>query len=205
MASSAAPTGPALREAKRAMRTSIMELRDALPAGERAAASQAIASQLMALPAYAAAGSILVTLPFRSEWDSALVARAALAAGKRVIVPRVDVEARMLTLHAIDSLEHAVAPGYRGISEPRADAPQVAPHEISLALVPGVAFDAEGRRLGYGGGYYDRLLPLVGPEVPRIAGAYDLQVVDRVPAAAHDHAVDVIVTPTRLLRPRTGA
>lgn len=201
MAPSVAQTGPALREAKRAMRAAIIELRDALQPDERAAASRAIAARVMALPGFAAARSVLVTLPFRSEWDSALVARAALAAGKRVIVPRVDVSARVLALHAIDSLAHDVAPGYRGVPEPRTDAPGVMPAEIDLALVPGVAFDAHGRRLGYGGGYYDRLLPLLGTAVPRVAGAYDLQLVERVPAAAHDLTVDMVVTPTRAVGP----
>ena len=60
-------------------------------------------------------------------------------------------------------------------------------------LVPGVAFDRTGRRLGYGGGYYDRLLPLLG-RATRVAGAFDLQLVDRVPCAPHDVCVDVIVT-----------
>ncbi|HEY1327308.1 MAG TPA: 5-formyltetrahydrofolate cyclo-ligase [Casimicrobiaceae bacterium] len=202
MASSAAPTGPALREAKRAMRAAIVSQRDAMPREERAAASQAIAARVTALPAFAAASSVLVTLPFRSEWDSALVALTALAAGKKVIVPRVDVAARVLTLHAVESLERAIAPGYRGIPEPRADTPAALADEIALALVPGVAFDAEGRRLGYGGGYYDRLLPLLAHDVPRIAGAFDLQIVDRVPAASHDLVIDVVMTPTRAVGPR---
>jgi 5-formyltetrahydrofolate cyclo-ligase len=205
MAPSAAPTGPALREAKRAMRTAVVALRDALPPDARAAASQAIATRVMALPEFASASSILVTLPFRSEWDSALVARAALSLGKRVIVPRVDVSARMLTLHVLDSLDRDIEPGYRGIPEPRADTPRVVPDEVTVALVPGVAFDAAGRRLGYGGGYYDRLLPLIAREVPRIAGAFDLQVVDHVPAAPHDHPIHVIVTPTRTVGPRASA
>ena len=66
-------------------------------------------------------------------------------------------------------------------------------------LVPGVAFDRDGRRLGYGGGYYDRLLPLLSRDATRIAGAFDLQIVDRVPAGPHDVAVDAIVTETQTL------
>jgi len=205
MAPSVAPTGPALREAKRAMRAAVIALRDALPVDARAAASHAIASRVTALPQFAAASSILVTLPFRSEWDSALVAHTALALGKRVIVPRVDVAARMLSLHVVQSLDDAIESGYRGIPEPRADTPIARPDEVVLALVPGVAFDASGRRLGYGGGYYDRLLPLIASDVPRVAGAFDFQVVDHVPSAAHDHRVDVIVTPTRAVGPRALA
>jgi 5-formyltetrahydrofolate cyclo-ligase len=199
MASTAALTGPALREAKRAMRAAVIERRDALAPIERAAGSQAIAARVLALPQYAAAPGILLTLPFRSEWDTTLVAQAALDTGRQVVVPRVDTAARVLVLHRIDSLAGSVVPGYRGIPEPRPEAPRVHPEAIALALVPGVAFDATGARLGYGGGYYDRLLPLLGAAVPRIAGAFDIQLVDAVPSAAHDLTVDVVVTPTRQL------
>jgi 5-formyltetrahydrofolate cyclo-ligase len=68
--------------------------------------------------------------------------------------------------------------------------------------VPGVAFDAACRRLGYGGGYYDRLLPLLPATAPRVAGAFDVQIVDAVPAAAHDLGVDCIVTESRTLHLR---
>ena len=197
MASAAAPTGPALREAKRAMRIAVIEQRDALPPAERAAASQAIAARIVALPEFAAAPSVLLTLPFRSEWDTRLVASAALAADKALLVPRVDPVARVLSLHRIESLTDAVVPGYRGIPEPRAEAPHASPNDVAFALVPGVAFDGGGRRLGYGGGYYDRLLPLLPRGAPRIAGAFEVQLVDTVPAAGHDLAVDMIVTPTR--------
>ena len=65
--------------------------------------------------------------------------------------------------------------------------------------MPGVAFDADGRRLGYGGGYYDRLLPLLPPTAPRVAGAFEVQLVDCVPAAPHDIGVDCIATELRLV------
>ena len=77
--------------------------------------------------------------------------------------------------------------------------PRVDLRDVDWVLVPGVAFDARGHRLGYGGGYYDRLLALMAPSVPRVAGAFDLQVQEDVPAAPHDLTVDVVVTPTRTL------
>ena len=201
MASSAAPTGPALREAKRTLRATVMQVRDALPDAVRQDASQRIAARILALAEYARARSVLLTLPFRSEWDAALVARAALADRKQVIVPRVDAPARTLALHRLEALGRDIVAGYRGIPEPRASLALARPDEVELALVPGVAFDAGGARLGYGGGYYDRLLPLLGPRVPRIAGAFDEQIVAAVPTAAHDLAVDLIATPSRLIVP----
>jgi len=199
MPSPAASSGPALREAKRTLRAAIIEARDALPGAARDERSQRIAERVLALPQFAAAQGVLLTLPFRSEWNAALVASAALAAGKRVVVPRVDAPARVLALHRIASLADDIVHGYRGIPEPRDELPLAPCSAVDLALVPGVAFDVQGRRLGYGGGYYDRLLPLLRPDALRVAGAFDEQIVAAVPAAAHDLGVDVVVTPTRLI------
>ncbi len=92
-----------------------------------------------------------------------------------------------------------IVPGYCGIPEPTLSCAVVLPQDIDWVLVPGVAFDTAGRRLGYGGGFYDRLLPLFPSRTARVAGAFDLQLVERVPAAPHDLAIDTIVTETRTI------
>jgi 5-formyltetrahydrofolate cyclo-ligase len=194
------PTGGALREAKRVLRESVLAHRDALPAAARHAAEARIIARIMAMPAFTSASHLLMTLPFRGEWDTRALIEAAHAAGKRVVLPRVDERAKMLELFAVSDLAQDVAPGYRGIDEPRAHCAPVAVGAIDWVLVPGVAFDCTGRRLGYGGGFYDRLLPLVDARAPRVSGAFDLQIVERVPAAPHDLAVDIVVTETRSLR-----
>ncbi len=192
---------PALRMAKQALRGRILAARDDLPAAVRAADAQAIRARLEALPSLALAQTVLLTLPFASEWDTRPLAAHALAAGKRVVVPRVDRVARMLRLHAIVDLHADVVLGHLGIPEPRETLPIVDPAAVDWVLVPGVAFDASGRRLGYGGGFYDRLLPLVPASAPRIAGAFHLQIVDEVPTGPHDRRVDAVVSPTRTLLP----
>jgi 5-formyltetrahydrofolate cyclo-ligase len=194
-----------LREAKRSVRERILRARDAMPAHLRVAASTAIAATLSRRPDFIAARVVLLTLPFGSEWDTRLLLSTALAQGKTVAVPRVNQERRMLEIHAVCDAAREIAPGYRGIPEPRADCPPVAVATIDWVLVPGVAFDAEGRRVGYGGGYYDRLLPLLERSAARVAGAFELQFVERVPAAPHDTAVDAIVTERRTLEPRPRA
>ena len=188
-----------LRDDKRTLRESLIAARDALPAAMRARASRSIADRIAALPAWRAARVVLLTLPFRSEWDARLAVRDALADGKTVAVPRVDAPARMLHALVIEDLERDVEPGYRGIPEPRADRPAVPLDRIDWLLVPGIAFDPAGKRLGYGGGYYDRLLPLLPPAAERVAGAFEAQIVERVPAARHDIGVDCIVTERRML------
>jgi 5-formyltetrahydrofolate cyclo-ligase len=194
-----APLGAALHEAKLALRREVLARRDALPADVRAAASAAIAQRVAALPEFAAASAVLLTLAFRSEWNTRPLVSAALAASKTVVVPRVDRQTRMLELHSIADPERDVVPGPLDIPEPRPERPQVPRDAIDFVLVPGVAFDLDGRRLGYGGGYYDRLLPLLAARAARVAGAFDIQIVERVPAASHDVRVDAIVTELRLV------
>ncbi|MBK9117848.1 MAG: 5-formyltetrahydrofolate cyclo-ligase [Betaproteobacteria bacterium] len=192
-------SGPALHEAKRAVRERILAARDALPAADRDEGSRAIAARIAALPPYARARCVLLTVSFRSEWDTRALIDAALAAGKVVALPRVNGATRMLDLHAVADVARETTPGYRGIPEPRPEQPRVDLAAVDFVLVPGVAFDPTGRRLGYGGGYYDRLLALLAPEAARIAGAFELQLVPQVPAAPHDLFVDAIVTPVRMV------
>jgi 5-formyltetrahydrofolate cyclo-ligase len=191
--------GAALRATKLALRRRVLADRDALPVLVRTAASEAIATRILERADFKAARTVLLTLPFGSEWDTAAVMRAALAAGRTVAVPRVDRESRMLELHAIADPERDVVAGYRDIPEPLPACPRVSRDTIDFVLVPGIAFDRQGRRMGYGGGYYDRLLPLLSPRAARVAGAFEVQLVARVPAAPHDIAVDAIVTESREL------
>jgi 5-formyltetrahydrofolate cyclo-ligase len=192
-------SGPALHEAKRVLRMQMIAAREALDADVRAAASIRIAQSVGALASFRAARCVLLTLPYRSEWDTRLLLDAALAAGKDVALPRVNDATRMLEMHLVSDVARDTASGYRGIPEPLANLPLVPRDAIDWVLVPGVAFDLVGRRLGYGGGFYDRLLLLLPPATPRVAGAFVMQVVARVPAAPHDLAVQQIVTEQRIL------
>jgi len=196
-----APHGVALHEAKLALRRQVLARRDALSLEERAVASAAIATRIPALPKFVAAKTVLLTLAFRSEWNTRPLVRAALDAAKIVVVPRVNTQTRMLELLSIDDPDRDVVPGHLGIPEPKPERPHVSREAIEFVLVPGVAFDLDGRRLGYGGGYYDRLLPLLPPHAARVAGAFELQLVEHVPAAPHDVAVDEIVTESRIVAP----
>ena len=188
------PAGIALHTAKREMRARILAARDALTPAARDHATGAIAARILALPSFAAARTVLLTIAYGSEWDTMPVVDAALAAGKVVVAPRVDLATRMLELRAIQDRHADLACGHRGIREPGLQCPVQPPAAIEWVLVPGVAFDRSGRRLGYGGGYYDRLLPLLAPGTPRVAGAFDLQLVPCVPVGTHDLTVQVIVT-----------
>ncbi len=193
------PVGGALREAKRLLRDRVLASRAGLAPSLRAVAEAKIAQRIATLPSFVAARMVLMTLPFRNEWDTRPLFATARLAGKRVAMPRVDEASRMLLLFEVMDLDADVAIGFRGIDEPHPRLPAIAPDAIDWVLVPGVAFDPACRRLGYGGGYYDRLLPLVDIRAARVAGAFDAQIVAQVPAAPHDIAVDAVVTESRMI------
>jgi 5-formyltetrahydrofolate cyclo-ligase len=196
----AAPVGAPLREAKQAMRSRIAAVRDALDADWRAQASRALCESIAALPSFADARTVLLTAPFRSEWNAEPLIDLALAQGKTVALPRVIEPARMLELCRVADAARDIVVGWRGIPEPASDCGIVELAQVDWVLVPGVAFDRDGARLGYGGGYYDRLLPLLPARAPRVAGAFFAQIVDRVPRAPHDITMDVVVTERGVLR-----
>jgi 5-formyltetrahydrofolate cyclo-ligase len=189
----------ALRAGKQALREAVTAARERIDPAIHAWASHAIATRITALESYRRAHVVLLTLPYRSEWDATLLVRHAIEAGKTVAAPRVDSSARNLAPLRILDLAHDIESGYRGIPEPRGNCAAVPLATIDWVLVPGVAFDTSGRRLGYGGGYYDRLLPRLSMLPPRIAAAFELQLVDIVPTAPHDIAVDCVVTEERTI------
>jgi 5-formyltetrahydrofolate cyclo-ligase len=191
--------GAALREAKRALRDRVLRERDALPAEARARASAAILARLEAREDFRAARTVLLSVAFRSEWETRPLVEAALALGKIVGAPRVDRTRRMIDACAITGLGRDLGPGFLGIHEPLPHCELLALEAVDWVLVPGAVFDTRGHRLGYGGGYYDRLLPLLRKDARRIAGAFELQVVEQAPAGAHDLRVDAVVTERRTL------
>lgn len=193
------PTADALREAKRSLRERVLAARDSLRPEFRAAASAAIGAALAGRGDFAAASTVLLTLPFGSEWDSMSLLLTALERGKAVVLPRVNPTARTLELCRLSEPTRDVVPGYRGIPEPQSHCALVAINAIDWVLVPGVAFDPAGHRLGYGGGYYDRLLPQLRRDAARIAAGYEVQLVDHVPAGAHDVPVQALATEIRTL------
>ena len=127
-------------------------------------------------------------LAFGSEVDLSDVHDAVWAAGGRMLVPRVEAP-RIVAVELVPGEDVLVS--RFGIREPAG--PEVEPATIDLVLVPGVAFDRSGRRLGYGAGYYDEFLARVSPGTPLVGICFSVQVADRVPSEPHDRDVDVVI------------
>jgi 5-formyltetrahydrofolate cyclo-ligase len=182
---------------KRDMRRTLLAQRAALTAAERQRLGALAQAALISSDAFRRAGLILIYAAFRGEVETDQIAQAAVAAGKRLALPRVIKEPRGLVLHQYSGDPSTLATGAYSIREPRPEWPVVAPAQVDLVVTPGVGFDLRGHRLGYGGGYYDRLLPMVAaanPTAVLVGLAYSLQVVATLPSAPHDIPMDALAT-----------
>ncbi|TVQ00877.1 MAG: 5-formyltetrahydrofolate cyclo-ligase [Planctomycetaceae bacterium] len=163
---------------------------------DKEAVSARITDRVMEMPSYQSAGSVMWYVDVRDEVRTRHALPAALAQGKRVIVPYcVDGELELFHLESMDELEVGM---YR-ILEPRADlrdveSKRIAPEQLDFVMVPGVAFDRTGGRTGHGKGYYDKLLQHARPDAPLVALAFECQLFDEIPMQPHDIYMDAIVT-----------
>ena len=171
----------------------------ALTPEEHAARSRAIAERLLRLPEFARANVVMLFAAMADEADTAAIIRAALDAGKTVLLPKVNAQTReMIACPIVDPAD--AAPGTYGILEPSNNA-AVDASLIEFCLVPARAFDRTGARLGRGAGYYDRFMASHGFSAVRCGIAFSSQLLDSVPSETHDLPVHVIVTDTEVIRP----
>lgn len=180
------------------IRKDALKKRDAIPPPVKKVKALAIKDRLFALEEFKRAGSVLFYASFRSEVDTSVIIEEALLMGKRVVLPKVDNDTNSLTKHSIEGM-HETSAGYMGIPEPVTD-PCCKVEEIEFIIVPGVAFDEKGGRIGYGGGYYDKLLPRVKGLRTIAALAYEEQIYDELPSEEHDVGMDIIITDRRVIR-----
>ena len=167
---------------------------------ERLTRSRHVWERVITLPYYQQARLVLGYMAYDHEVLTDGLIRQAIASGKQIVLPLVQADRQQLALYAIADLECDVAPGYRGILEPQPQRTRaVAPEALDLALVPGVAFDLRGGRLGFGAGFYDRLLSRLRRDIPTVGMAFDLQVIPRLPHQPHDVMLDAIVTERRVI------
>ncbi|MDP8969615.1 MAG: 5-formyltetrahydrofolate cyclo-ligase, partial [Actinomycetota bacterium] len=175
-------------------------VRAGLPPAAREAAATRIRRRLSALPELTAARAVLGYAAFGSEVDLDPFLRDCIAREVDVFLPRV--EHGRLSIARVHDLDADLVPGWRGVREvPVRARPGARVEQLDAVVMPGVAFDRRAQRLGYGGGYFDRLLALLPAGIPTIGAAFDVQVVEAVPVEAHDRRVHVVVTESREIRP----
>jgi 5-formyltetrahydrofolate cyclo-ligase len=170
-------------------------VRETLPESACAARSAEISKRLLALQELDEATTILAFASIRNEVKTRALMEAAWAAGKRIALPRVVHDELELCL--VDS-QTSLVQGAFSVPEPPADAEPIGPDEVKFALIPALAVDPRGHRIGYGGGYYDRLLPRLA-RACSCAVVYDFQLISEVPNLPFDVPVDLVVTDDRVI------
>lgn len=188
------------REAKKAIREQAHANRKAQENKEPL--SERICETFIAQPEFAAAKTVMVYIDVRTEVKTRQHLPKLLEGDKRIVVPYcIDGELELFLLESMDELEI----GMYKILEPKTElrnvaAKKIAVEELDLVMVPGVAFDARGARMGHGMGYYDKLLEHARPDAPLIALAFECQLFPEIPTDAHDVYMDKIITEERTIQ-----
>ncbi|CAN5441845.1 5-formyltetrahydrofolate cyclo-ligase [soil metagenome] len=165
---------------------------------DKEAVSAVIVTKFFALPEYAAAKTVMFYVDAGSEVKTRQALPAAIASGKRIVVPWCVVETNELELFLLEDMSELAEGAYK-ILEPREDLKllpdkRVQPEQLDLIMVPGTAFDAKGGRMGQGKGYYDRLLTNARPDAPLVALAFECQMMPEIIVSSHDVFMDRVLT-----------
>ena len=188
---------------KAIIRLRVRDRLKALPVSARRAASTQVCSRLQEQRIWREAQSVLLYVPLPDELDVEPLLQAALAQGKVLALPSFDASRGQYVARGVFDLREDLRPGRFGIPEPKEDGRAVPLNQLDFIAAPGVAFTLDGRRVGRGRGYYDRLLSSV--RGVKCGIAFDEQVVDEIPAESHDIRLDCILTPSRWIPVVRGA
>lgn len=182
-----------MKSRKKELRETMIRDRDQLPETEREEFSRVITNCVLAQEEVKRAKGVFCFVGFGSEPDTQPLIRQLLADGKTVYVPKTEKGNPVMELAQIDSLD-ALEVDYYGILAPgKTDARRGAHTDVDVVIVPGVVFDKQGNRIGYGAGYYDRFLAN-DSSLFKLAIGYSMQVIDAVPVDEHDIPVDAFVS-----------
>lgn len=191
------------RRVKSELRKRLMHMRSAIPYKQILEKSRRITAKLQHLDEYEIATVVMFYVSYDNEvYTHKLIKEVLKTKTKEVIVPLTDVMNRKLLPVKIESWSE-LSPGAYNILEPKNKQNVVGVDTIDLVLLPGIAFDERGNRIGHGAGYYDRLLR-DSLHAKRVGLAFDFQIVDAIPVEKHDVAVDKIVTEKRVIDCRSS-
>ncbi len=186
-------------ETRQELRRRILERRDSIPAEERQRNSTVIVNNLWQIDGFSSAQNIMLYINFRSEVETLPLIEECTKRNIQVTAPLTITKPPRLVPFPVTDPEKDLRPGYCNIPEPDQDRlTPWDPSKIDVVLLPGSVFDRQGGRLGYGGGYYDRFLSQEAPQALRIALAFEIQIVDKVPVQAHDIPMHYLVSEKKI-------
>ena len=189
-----------IKERKRELRENMVKTLAELSEEERSEKLKQIEERLFEFANFKEARVPLLYLNYGGEVPSRTILKRCLEQNKIVVLPRFHKEKYRVTPMKVDDLEADVKAGPRGIPEPDPNKCKMVPVDrLDIAIIPGVAFDEKGARIGSGFGYYDRLIPKLPITTRKVALAFEDQIVQQVPMQSHDKHVDIVITDKRVI------
>ena len=181
---------------KQAIRQRIIADRELLPVALRLKYSREITARLLKMPEYQAARTVLGYMSFGAEFSSDEWVQQVLADGKQLLLPKVNLQSKELDLYFVTDLHQDLALGLWDIREPQIERCTKADprRDVDFILMPGVTFSRVGARLGYGGGFYDKLIARLPGHPALVAAAYELQILAHLPQEVTDRKVEWLLT-----------
>ena len=185
---------------KRALRRKMLARRNSMQGAELDYLSSKISQRLFTLREVESANTVSTYISTGSEVRTGEVVAWCLAQGKRVIIPLTDRASKRLIFSEIRVPDKELEPGTFGILEPKPEFLRAVPlEEAQVVLVPGIAWNLQGYRIGYGGGYYDRTINSIQTPLLTIGLAYEFQIISRIPITRYDRPLRKIVTEQRVI------
>ena len=186
---------------KKEIRDKLLMMRKNLSSEELKHFSELVSNKIQSLKEYKEARMIMSYIAKNKEVRTRELIENSIAMGKKVTAPKVDLLKKNIKLHEIRDFDNDLVPGFKGILEPKSSLPVIKNlKEIEFALIPGVAFDRKGRRIGFGKGFFDKLLMNKTNSNILCGIAFDFQILDEIPFNSDDIAMDIIVSDKRIIR-----
>lgn len=188
---------------KKQIRKDILEVRRSMDIDKKDTYDTLIEKSFFESSFYKEAKNIFIYISYDSEINTKRMINRAINEGKNIYVPRTEFDTKLMNAVKINDFSNLVESRY-GILEPKKEEPFIDPNELDLIVVPGVAFDKNGGRIGYGAGYYDRYFKRINEKnkarITKLALIYDFQLIDEVPTDEEDVLIDAVLTEKQFIK-----
>lgn len=189
-----------IKEKKREIRKEVSEKLDALSPDELSKRYEAIENRLFEFANFLESRIVFLYYSRKGEVSSQKILKRCLQGNKIVVLPALDPARHRMKLMKVDRLDKDLVSGPAGIPQPDPVRCKLVPIDrVDIAIVPGIAFDEKGGRVGTGEGYYDRLIPRLPITTRKVALSLEAQILPQVPMESHDKHVDIIITEERVI------
>ncbi len=189
-----------IKEKKREIREDMAKQLKTFSAGELIEKTRGIEERLFGFANFLEAKVVLLYLPTNGEVVTNDIIKRCFESNKIVVLPAFDTTKHTMQLMRVENLDSDLKPGPRGVREPDPKHCKIVPIDcIDIAIIPGVALDEKGGRIGSGKGYYDRLIPKLSITTRKVALALESQIIQQVPVESHDKHVDIVITEKRII------